>query len=167
MACTGYAWATFPHLIGGNRLSWADMERNDVFISAMERRVQEFAALVRAKNAPAFGDWLTVHDADALEALFPKGDGDRVLDAETVEIAERFVMAKATAKVLKDQAKAIEEEAEVWGNAIRAAIGDRERGLMPDGSGFTWKNQHTKGYTVEARDNRILRAFKAPKRRIS
>lgn len=165
MACTGYTWASFPHLIGGNTLGWVDHERNPAFIAAMERRVAEFIELVKARKPPTFGDWLTAADGAALEDLYPRAEG-------TVDLGEDAAMDAMTLRGVQAQLDAIqprvaelEQQKELLRNRIKAALGDKERGILPDGSGFTWKTQTTKGYTVAERTNRVLRAFKAPKAR--
>jgi predicted phage-related endonuclease len=42
-------------------------------------------------------------------------------------------------------------------NHIKAAIGDAEAGVLPDGTRYSWKAQERKGYTVEASVVRALR----------
>ena len=163
MACTGYRWASFPHLIGGNKLAWSDHERNEGFIAAMEAKVREFIQLVIVKRAPTFGDWLTDRDGAALADLFPKGDGDVALDADAQFAVSE--LRRLDAEIAEHEAvtKPLDKQRDLLKNQVRAAIGDKERGLMPDGAGYSWKEQETKGYTVEARTGRVLRAFKAPR----
>jgi predicted phage-related endonuclease len=42
MAVLGWSWGSLAALLGGNRLVWFDVERNDRFIAALRVAVAEF-----------------------------------------------------------------------------------------------------------------------------
>lgn len=155
LAVTGWRWGSFAVLIGGNKFHWCDVERNDEFILWLVEKEREFCERVRTGNPP---------DPDAsdstrelLARLYPKDTGASV---DLPPEAEQWADAVAGAKSAIKAAEATKQQFE---NLLKAAIGDAAIGLLPDGSGFSWKMQHRDSYTVAACDFRVLRQIKGKK----
>lgn len=155
LSVTGLQWGSFAVLIGGQKFAWLDTPRNDRFISHLVEKEEEFWDMVQRGNPP---------EADASDStkevllrLYPKDTGDsKALPDDFAAFAERR-------RALKEQAKAIEAELQGIDNQIKAVIGAATIGLLPDGSGYSWKSQHRDTYTVAASDYRVLREIKAGK----
>jgi putative phage-type endonuclease len=152
LSVLGWAWGSFAVLIGGNKFHWMDRPRNDRFISYLVEREEEFMDLV-LRDIPPDPD-ASDSTKEVLLRLYPRDTGESiVLPEKAAEWAERR-------RALKDQEKAISEELQGIDNQIKAAIGQATIGLLPDGSGFSWKSQHRDSYTVAATDFRVLREIK-------
>lgn len=155
LAVTGLPWGSFAVLIGGNKFHWCDVARNDRFISYLIEREEEFWDRVIRGNPPAAD--ASDSTREVLMRLYPKDTGEsKALSADFCELRDRRAALKA-------QAKEIEQELQGIDNRIKAEIGDAAIGVLPDGSGFSWKHQHRDSYTVAASDFRVLREIKAGK----
>lgn len=155
LAVTGLQWGSFGVLIGGNRFHWMDVPRNDRFISLLIEKEEEFWDMVQRGICPEPDD--SDSSKETLLRLYPQDTGEsRALPPEFADLKEQR-------QGLKVQIKALEEELQGMDNRIKAAIGDAAIGLLPDGSGFSWKKQHRDSYTVQASDFRVLREIKAGK----
>lgn len=145
-------WATLVVLIGGNRLRYFEVERNQRFVDAMIPKLAEFWAAVTTNQPPEVDG--SVGTAKVLAKLFPDDSGEVVeLPDEAAEWADTLETAKATIKEME----ALKTDAE---NHLKAAIGNAAIGLLPDGSKYSWKTQHRKGYVVEPTSFRVLRKLK-------
>jgi putative phage-type endonuclease len=152
LAVTGFDWGTIVVLIGGQRLRYFDVERNDKFIAALLPRLESFWAAVQSKTPPEVDGSLAT--AKVLAKLHPEDNGQTVtLPPESAEWTIQLEQAKATIK----GAEAVKIECE---NRIKAALGDATFGLLPDGSRWSWKTQDRAGYTVEPTTFRVLRKVK-------
>lgn len=153
MCVTGLQWGSFAVLIGGNHFAWCDVPRNERFISYLIEREAEFwDRVMRGDPPPADASDST---KECLLRLYPKDTGEsRALPLEASEWMERR-------RALKSDEKRIQEELQAIDNSIKAAIGEASIGLLPDGSGFSWKAQTRKGYTVAETTCRILREIKS------
>jgi putative phage-type endonuclease len=155
LAVTGLQWGSFAVLIGGQKFAWCDVPRNDKFIAHLIEKEEEFwDRVMRGDKPPADASDST---KEVLMRLYPKDTGEsKALPAEFAEF-------HTNRKLLKDQIKAAEEQIQGMDNQIKAAIGEATIGLLPDGSGFSWKAQHRDSYVVQACDYRVLREIKAGK----
>jgi len=152
---TGYAWGTLVVLIGGQKLRWFDVERNDRFIAALLPKLDEFWRMVQEQIPPEVDG--SAATARVLAKLHPDDDGSEVaLPAEALAWTEEIEAAKAqiaTAEAMKVAAE----------NKLKAAIGSATFGLLPDGGLWSWKTQDRKGFYVEPTSFRVLRKIKTRK----
>jgi len=156
MHVTGFTWATLVVLIGGQKLRWFDIERNDRFIASLLPKLEEFWGLVQSKTPPEVDG--SAATACVLARLHPADDGGEVLlPSEAVDWTGDIESAKEQIKA----AEAIKTLAE---NRIKAAIGDATFGLMPDGSLWSWKTQERAGFVVKPTSFRVLRKLGGKKK---
>jgi putative phage-type endonuclease len=150
LAVTGARWGAIVCLIGGQRLVWADVERNDAFIERLIVKEQEFWERLQAKEPPQVDD--SKASKEILGRLYPReapglvvnlGEDGEIWDAKLENAKER----------IKDAEKA-KLEAE---NHLKAALGEAETGVLPNGVTYTWKAGERKGYVVDATMVRTLR----------
>lgn len=138
----------------GNEMRWDRVERDphygETVVPALLRWWSRF---VETETPPP----ATGADADGavLAFLFPESYGGSV----TLPISFDTMAADLDEK--KAALKALTSEVQDIQNQIKQAIGDQERGVLSDGSGFTWRDQKRKGYTVAATEFRVLRRTKA------
>lgn len=177
MACTGATHAFLLGLIGGNEPIVKVIERNDRFIDALLKRLDEFWGYVQARELPPIDD--KVATGQVLAKLWPKDNGRTVpLPDEAMQWAIDRELAKAVIK----QCEGVCTLAE---NHIKAAIGEGTFGDLPniaDGlildaakerfskiveaaepelkPRYSWKEQSRKSYVVEATSYRVLRMTK-------
>lgn len=152
---TGLEWGSFAVLIGGQKFHWMDTPRNENFIKLLIEKEEEFWYKVQhgIRPDPDASD----STKEVLMRLYPKDTGEsKALPAEFAAYAERR-------RELKEKAKALDAEIQGIDNLIKAAIEDATVGVLPDGSGFSWKHQHRDPYMVQASDFRVLREIKAKK----
>jgi len=152
MAVAKMDWGSVAALIGGNQFVWQDQERNDDFIVMACRKCGEFMANVERGIPPE----ASASDNDALGILWPHHVPEKVVElpmdaADWYAVIERTEAAIVELQIERDAAKA----------KVKQAIGDAERGVLPDGSGWTWKTQHVKESIRPAYDSRVLRRVKA------
>lgn len=151
----GWTWGSLAVLIGGQKFRYIDFERNDDFCSFLIEREREFWRMVENEEPPEVD--ASDSTRNAIRKLFPKDTGETIaLPGEFYEWGEKLKEAKAAVKA----ARAIEQECE---NQIKAALGDSSVGLLPDGTGWSWKTQHRDAYMVPASDFRVLREIKGRK----
>jgi putative phage-type endonuclease len=152
LAVTGFQWGSLAVLIGGQRFRYKDFPRNDNFIAYLIEREEEFLDLVRRQEPPpADGSEST---AEAIRRLYPKDEGS------TIAMPDEAITWKHLRESAKAALKAAEEELRELDNHIKAAIGPHSIGLLPDGSGFSYKTQHRAAYTVPEKSFRVLREIK-------
>lgn len=152
MACLGLDWGTIVVLIGGQKLRYFDLQRNDRFIAALVAKLEEFWRCVETRTPPAVDHSQAC--AKALLKLHPFDSGESVaLPAEAIEWDAELQDAKSRAKEL--EAFIAERE-----NRLKAAIADATFGVLPDGSRYSWKHQHRAAYECKESDFRVLRKLK-------
>lgn len=149
MAVTGATWAIVVGLIGGNRLVWHTVARDDTFIDRMVRALGEFWALVESRTPPPVDG--SEHTARVLARMFPRDDGSVVsLPDEAREWDSALVALKA-------QRSAIDKNVTLLENQIKAALGEASEGLLPDGGRYTYRAQTRKEYVCPESTFRVLR----------
>jgi putative phage-type endonuclease len=143
MAVTGHSWGTICVLVGGQKLIWHDMPRNDKFINILIDHEREFWGLVETQTPPPVdGSEAT---AQALKRLYAADNGESVLlPEEAVEWDSRLQALKATQKEIEAQRREME-------NKLKAAIGDYTFGVLPDGSRYKWAKRERNEPAREAR----------------
>ncbi len=153
MLVTGARKATIACLLGGNRLVWTDVLRDDIAVNKIIARGSELWRRIQDGDPPKVDG----HDATsaALKAIYPEETkGTVLLPASMVEVVDALERAKALQKSVK-------EDAELHANTLKAAIGDAERAILPDGRAYTFKLQRRASYTVKASETRVLRPITA------
>lgn len=152
MEVTGLTWGTLAAVVGGQRLVWFDVRRNDDFIAAMVNAEAKFWKQVQQQEPPDIdGSKAT---AETIKKLNPNDSGESIaLPVEAITWAERLDELKAEIKKAEEQRRLIE-------NQIKASIGGNTFGVLADGSGFSYKTQARKGFTVEPGQSRVLRRIK-------
>lgn len=152
MVVTGRTWASIAVLVLGepDPLMWADVELDEEFAGMLVEAERRFWVDHVESRVPPEVD---AHPATtrALKAMHPRDSGLVVyLDSSMLEIADELAIAKNSIK----EAVAHKDRLE---NIVRAAMEDATYGVLPDGSGFSWKSSDVKEYRVKARTQRTLR----------
>lgn len=144
-------------LITGQKLAWEDVEVEEDGV--LMRQIVNLGRGFMERSI--YGDVKPSVDGSlsarrTLEALYPKEKPETLLrlDGDLQQIAEER-------DVLKEQIAKATKRCDEIDNEIRDALGDAERCLFPDGSGFTYKTTNKKTYTVEASSHRTLLRKKA------
>lgn len=150
MLVTGAPKATVACLIGGQRLVWADVERDEMLIRKLVRAGEDFWRRVQEHDAPAPDG--TQSAAKTLGALYPDHQDEIViLGGDLLDVADELELLKGSVK--KCESRKVELE-----NQIKAALGPALRGVLPDGRAFEWATEDRAEYTVKASKRRVLRA---------
>lgn len=152
---TGERRATIAALIGGQRMVWADVPRDETTIRRIVLHGAHFWERVLNRDVPAPDG--TGSSRQALQALYPNGSGAVVLPATARAAADRLETIKAEIKRLDDEKALIE-------NTVRAALGESEFGALTDGRSFSLRLQHRKEMVQKASSFRVLRLHQ-PKNR--
>lgn len=148
MLVTGAQKATIAALIGGQRMVWADVPRDETTIRRIVYHGKHFWERIQARDMPAPDG--SEGAKRALAALFPQGSGVVILPGTALDAADRLEALKADRKRANDEIELIE-------NTVRAALGDAETGALTDGRSFSWKLQSRKESVIPASSFRVLR----------
>lgn len=155
MYVTGADWGSIGLLIGGSRFHWADIVRDEDAIAYLLDHCMEFWHMVTHRIMPPVDESPEV--TEALKALFP-----HAAETEEIMLPEKATVWDRELTDVRDEIKALTSRRNYLENELRAAIGNAEIGILPDGSGaFTLKNTNRAGYTVPAKSFRTLRRTKA------
>lgn len=149
MLVTGSRKATAACLLGGNRLLWCDVTRDETMIRKIRYHGELFWERVLQRRPP---------DPDAsdatrrvLHSLFSVDDGSVVeLPMALTEIVEEWRALKAEDAKRRKQIQALE-------NVIKATLGSAKCGLLPTGDQISWATEHVREHVVRAHDKRVLR----------
>lgn len=146
MAATGLPYATAVGLIGGHRLVWQDIERNQRFIDALLEREERFWQRVISDNPPT----ATAADHKFLNTLVEpekgkivvlEGDGLN-LDAELEKTLNEIDKVKTMLSPLEEKRQELEAK-------IKQMMGDAEEAHMPNGQVYTFKEVVRKAHEVK------------------
>jgi putative phage-type endonuclease len=145
---TGAAKATSACCLGGNRLLWCDVPRDDVMIRKIIYHGELMWQRIEQRTPP---------DPDGSEAtktvlhrLYGQDDGSTVvLPAALESIVYEWRDVKAKISELEKREKALS-------NAIKATMGPAQQGVFPGGDRVSWVTHQTKEYTVKAGSKRPL-----------
>ena len=148
--CAGAEYGMLWGMYGTDELLPRKIERDDAFIRDHIKQCLAFWWYVETKTpppvdgSPATSDALFVrhkqHTAGASVAL-PEDSDEWGRTLERVD--EQIERLESTRNELR--------------NKIKAAIGDAEIGVTPDGERWSWKTKQVKEYVVAARVQRVLR----------
>lgn len=148
---TGYEWGSVAVLVGGQKLLWVDVERDDRFINDLLLPAEEeFWSRVQEKIPPPPDG--TMPSGEALKLLYPTHAPGKVvtLPGEFIDLDGERLRLQADMKEAKAKLDAIDQQ-------LKAAIGDAEAGIVPGGITYTYKLQHRKETLMAATSFRVLR----------
>jgi putative phage-type endonuclease len=148
LAVTGYRWGSIAALIGGQRLVWFDIERDEHLIEILVEAEERFWRHLQQQIPPEPDD----KAARYLSMLY-REDGTRPAVALTASACEWDEIIRHAHDMIRD-AKRRKSAAE---NRIKAALGTATAGILPNGVIYTWKTQERKEYMVAAAKCRTLR----------
>jgi putative phage-type endonuclease len=155
MLVVGAEKATIAALLGGQRMVWADVPRDETTIRKIIYHGERFWQRVQARDVPLPDG--SEETRKALAALYPEGQGIVVLPGTARDAADELEALKAERKRIAERIDEIE-------NTVRAAIGAAEVGVLTDGRSFSNKLQHRKEFTVAANSFRVLRLHQSKNR---
>lgn len=134
MLVTGAPRATLACLLGGQRLVWCDVERNDIEIRRIVHAGRLFwdkCVTARTPPAPDGSD----SASHALQRIYPEGTNACVqLGAEFETLYDELTDLKAHEKQLESRRAEIEAR-------FKAALGTAELGFTPTGNSVSWKSR--------------------------
>jgi predicted phage-related endonuclease len=137
----------------GNELRWQRIERDPKWATEVRPRLIAWWNTYVVPQVPPPPE---SEDAAVLGRIYPREDAGKTIALPGEFLALRDELNEAEA--IKSAAEAKIDEIK---NRVRAAMGDAAAGVLADGSGWTWKVQKRKAYTVEAGESRVLRAYKS------
>ncbi len=148
MFVSGRLCGSVAALIGGNRFVWDDVTRNHAFCEHLAERCAAFMACVREEHPPEVG----ADDTDALKLLYPTHDPGKTkeLPADLIDLDDELRAAMMDMRQARRRVLACS-------NKIKAAVGDAERGVLPNGTVYAFKARARNGYTVRPTTIRTLR----------
>lgn len=117
----------------GTEFKWTRIERDPAWWPTHKATLREFWRRVVEEDAPEpTGD---EGDKHVLGRMFPEPSSEtKALDGAFLEDAQ-------TLAEIDETIKACEAQRDVIQNKVRAALGDAGRGILPDGTGWTWSKQ--------------------------
>lgn len=146
---TDTAEVTFAALLGGRRLVWIDIPRDEQAIRKIVYHGERFWERVVKRDPPAVDD--SKATADALKRMFPHDDGSTVvLPMDLAEVCDEWRQLKAEAKDIERKIRGCE-------NQLKAALGDSTIGVFPTHDSITYKEQQRAEVTIPATSFRVLR----------
>lgn len=153
---TGCTWGTLAVLVGGQKLLWFDVTRNEKFIVGMFAAEEELWQRVINEDPPEVDE--SPETRKILQQLHPKDNG------ESIALPPPAILWDEQLEATKTQLKQIESQKGLLENRLRAAIGDNTFGCLPDGTTYSYKTQTTNYPPKDASTAtfRVLRR-KAPK----
>lgn len=156
MLVTGAPCATVACTIGGNRLVWCDVERDEAAIARIRIAAARFWPFVES------GEMLPPDSSSEWAQVFAVVNPER---GGVVELDERFRVFERDLVATKAEIKRLEANKQRLNNEIIAAIGTASEARFSDGSGFAFKTQSRAAHTVAASTFRVLRASAKPAKR--
>lgn len=148
MLVTGAKRGTSAALIGGNRLIWCDIDRDEALIRKITFHGSLFWERIK-QNTPPEPDGSEATLA-VLKKLHPQDDGN------TIELPMALAETVDEWRQVKGEIKVLEARETLLGNRLRAALGDAQNGVFPTGDRVSWKTQQVKEHTVKAGSKRPL-----------
>ena len=139
MLVMGSSRASVAVLIGGNKLRWCDVDADPDMQARIIEACADFMRRIEEDDPPPIDG----HESTtaALRLVHPAEEPGEVvsLDAELLEATKEI-------ERLQVKMKELGAEVDTYKNRIIAALGDAERGVLPDGSAWTLKSQTRKSY---------------------
>lgn len=151
MLVTGAPRATAAALIGGQRLVWCDVERDEIEIRRIKRVLRIFwTECVEAGVCPKADG--SESSRRALGVLYSSPDPEAM-----VQLPGSFLDLDHELGELKLSIKALEKRRATIENEIKGAIGNAGYGVLPGGASYSWKEQTRAEHVVQASTFRVLR----------
>jgi putative phage-type endonuclease len=152
MLVTGAEKATAAALIGGQRLVWCDVERDEIEIRRIKRAGAIFwEQCVEAGVCPKpDGSDSASRGLAALYRERPHPESFVQLGGDVLELDDELCG-------LKEARRAIDKRVAEIENLIKAAIGSAELGVLPSGTRYSWKQQTRAAHAVDESTFRVLR----------
>lgn len=152
MAVADYQWGSAGCLVLGSQrpIITRDMARNESFISAVREKANSWweKHIIKGDPPPVDGTKAT---SAALKALYPEDTGQVAkLTAEAIKAWEEMESCKA---IIKETTRDLERHK----NIVREELGDASYGLLPDGTGISYKTNSRASYTVKEGRSRTMR----------
>ncbi len=140
--------ATSALCLGGNRLLWCDVPRDETMIRQIIARGSELWDRILDRRPPdPDGSAAT---QETLKRLFSTDDGSSVvLPAALEPIVYGW-------RDVKEKIAALEKEKVLLENQIKATMGNAQLGVFLNGDGVTWKTQQRREQVVKAGTARPL-----------
>ena len=146
---TGWNSAYAVACVGGNRLAFRRLDRDEKFIDNLLDRLHWFWGLVESKTPPPVDE--SEATAEVLKRLYPHDKGGVIALPEGFgKWVDQLEQARAASKA----AGSAETEAK---NQLAAALGDNSMGSLPDGRLVAYRTQNRSGYTVAPAEFRVMR----------
>lgn len=140
LAVTGAARGVLCALIGGARLEYRIIERDEKFIAAMLSELDRFWKLVLAKTPPSTDDAAT--SRDILHMLYPEPRGI------CVRLSDEALMHAADAEQARLDIEFDRRRLLIAENALKEQLGDAQYGALPDGRYVKWERTNVAESTV-------------------
>lgn len=140
LAVTGLTYAYVVGLVGGNKLVWHRIERDEAIIHALIGKLEAFWELVKTKTPPP----LSSGDSDTMSALYPESTSGKhtVLSQSYAALCQDYLVAKLREKAATD---CVDELAA----RLKAEVADAESARAGKYE-ITWKTQHRASYVAKA-----------------
>ena len=151
MFVTSSDWGSGAAIIGGSRFVWQDVDINQKFCTYLAERCAAFMRAVREGRPPE----AKADDTDALRTLYPKHEPGKTKELSPDLMALDDELQAAVADMRRARRKVLK-----CSNRIKQAVGSAERGVLPDGTTYTYTSKERKGYTVRPATVRRLRRLK-------
>lgn len=150
MIVTGRNYGSLAVLIGGNQFRWMEEYENKRFQSALVKKTETFMKMVRGELPPPLPD-AHPSTSETLQRMLADGRAIELPDA-IVAFHEGYQQALRDEKDAKDRK-------DQYANALKAAIGTAEYGILPDDLG-SYSFKMTNGYVINVPDGRRMRYSK-------
>lgn len=148
MLVTGADVATIACLIGGQKLAWADVPRDEQLIRKIIFHGQVFWERVQQRTPPPVDG---PGARDALKTIYPADNG------QTIELPRSLLDVIDELESVKDEAKETDKKRAALEARIQEAMGSASRGIILGGATVTWRTQTRKASTLPEASFRVLR----------
>lgn len=155
MLVCGASHGYIAALIGGSRLVWERIDRDDAYIARLVAAARDVWDRVQRREPPPVDG--SDETRKAIVARFPVDTGKLIeLPREALDIDEELILLEA-------QATSIDSKIKERKNRIRELIGDASIGTLPNGAQWSHKLQARAGHVVAPSSSRVLRRLKPKK----
>lgn len=140
MAVTGLTFTYVVALVGGNKLVWHRIERDEAIIHALIGKLEAFWELVQTKTPPP----LSSGDSDTMSALYPESTA-----AKHITLSQGYDALCQEYLDAKRFEKAATERVDELAARLKAEVADAESARAGKFE-ITWKTQHRASYVAKA-----------------
>lgn len=146
---TGSSKATGAMCLGGNRLLWCDVDRDEEMIRKIIYHGSRFWQRLLDRDPPAPDE--SEATKQTLARLYPRDNG------EVVVLPATLLDTVYDWRRLKDEKSKIETKIRHAESQIKATLGPAEYGVFGSGERVSWKTQTTRAHQVPESTFRVLR----------